>query len=184
MQLLAEQSIKAYRQLTQEPGFVDFFRQVTPIDEIVQLPIGSRPARRKAGGSLQDRRAIPRVFSWTQIRCLVPAWYGFGSAVEQLRCESPERGEELRDMYQHRPFFRATVDNAVLALAKTNLAVAEHYLRLAEASTDPPSFASLITAEYERSCAAGRQVTGQSQLLDTCPGCKTPSVGGARSWMP
>ena len=71
--------------LTQQPDFVDFFRQATPIGEIEQLPIGSRPSRRKAGGSLNDLRAIPWVFSWTQIRCLVPAWYGFGSAVAELR---------------------------------------------------------------------------------------------------
>jgi phosphoenolpyruvate carboxylase len=166
MQGLADRSFQAYRRLTQEPGFVDFFRQATPIDEIVQLPIGSRPARRKAGGSLSDLRAIPWVFSWTQIRCLAPAWYGFGTAVEQLRTELPERWEELPDMYRRWPFFRATVDNAVLALAKTNLAVAGHYFRLAEASTNHEPFASLITGEYERCCAAARQVTGQPHLLE------------------
>ncbi len=92
MQWLADRSFQAYRRLTQQPGFVNFFRRATPIGEIEQLPIGSRPARRKAGGSLTDLRAIPWVFSWTQIRCLVPAWYGFGSAVVELRTRTPSAG--------------------------------------------------------------------------------------------
>jgi phosphoenolpyruvate carboxylase len=166
MQWLADRSFEAYRRLTQAPGFVSFFREATPIDEIAQLPIGSRPARRKAGGSLKDLRAIPWVFSWTQIRCLVPAWYGLGTAVERLRAELPEQWQELPNMYHHWPFFRATVDNAALALAKTNLAVAEHYFRLADASTDQQPFAGLITDEHARGCAAVRHVTGQTRLLD------------------
>ena len=169
MQWLADRSFQAYRRLTQQPGFVDFFRQATPIGEIEQLPIGSRPARRKAGGSLSDLRAIPWVFSWTQIRCLVPAWYGFGSAVAELRTESPQRWRELTDMYRHWPFFRASVDNAVLALAKTNLAIAGGYFRLAGEPTDQPQFAALIVSEYQRCCAAMLETTGQPRLLDDVP---------------
>ena len=169
MQWLADRSFQAYRRLTQQPGFVDFFRQATPICEIEQLPIGSRPARRKAGGSLSDLRAIPWVFSWTQIRCLVPAWYGFGSAVAELRTESPQQWRELTDMYRHWPFFRASVDNAVLALAKTNLAVAAGYFRLAGEPTDQPQFAALIVSEYQRCCAAMLETTGRPRLLDDVP---------------
>jgi phosphoenolpyruvate carboxylase len=165
LQWLADRSLRAYRQLTQQPGFVDFFRHATPIGEIAQLPIGSRPARRKAGGSLSDLRAIPWVFSWTQIRCLVPAWYGFGSAVAELRTESPQRWGELADMYRQWPFFRASVDNAVLALAKTNLAIASDYFRLA-AEPACQAFASLIVNEYEQCCNAVLEMTGQPRLLD------------------
>jgi phosphoenolpyruvate carboxylase len=86
--------------------------------------------------------------------------------VEQLRAELLEQWQELPNMYHHWPFFRATIDNAALALAKTNLAVAEHYFRLAEESTDQLPFAGLITDEYARCCAAVRHVTGQTRLLD------------------
>jgi phosphoenolpyruvate carboxylase len=89
-----------------------------------------------------------------------------GTAVEKLRAELPEQWQELPNLYHHWPFFRATIDNAALALAKTNLAVAEHYLRLADASTDHQPFAGLITDEYARGCAAVRYVTGQADLLD------------------
>ena len=166
MQWLADRSFRAYRRLTEQAGFVDFFRQATPIGEIEQLPIGSRPARRKAGGSLSDLRAIPWVFSWTQIRCLVPAWYGFGTAVAELRAESPERWRTLNDMYRHWPFFRASVDNAVLALAKTDLTIANAYFRLAGDAVLEEQFATLIVGEYRRGCDAVLQMTGQSRLLD------------------
>jgi phosphoenolpyruvate carboxylase len=163
---LADRSFRAYRRLTQDPGFVGFFRQATPIGEIEQLPIGSRPARRKAGGSLSDLRAIPWVFSWTQIRCLVPAWYGLGSAVAELCSEAPERGRELADIYQAWPFFRASVDNAELALAKTDLTVASVYFRLTDDSDLAERFAALIVGEYHRCCDAVLQMTGQPRLLE------------------
>jgi len=165
VQWLAERSFHVYRRLTQQPGFVDFFRQATPIGEIERLPIGSRPARRKPGGSLSDLRAIPWVFSWTQIRCLVPAWYGFGSAVADLRAEWPERWAELPEMYRQWPFFRATVDNAVLALAKTKLGIAADYFELAGESGSQEPFVSWIVDEYRRGCEAVRQTTGQERLL-------------------
>jgi phosphoenolpyruvate carboxylase len=169
MEWLADRSFQAYRRLTQEPGFVDFFRQATPIGEIVQLPIGSRPARRKAGGSLSDLRAIPWVFSWTQIRCLVPAWYGLGSAVAELRTERPEQWQELADMYQGWPPFRACVDNAALALAKSDLTVAGVYFRLADEPALAERFGTRIVAEYRRCCDAVLQMTGQQRLLDDVP---------------
>ena len=97
---LAEQSMDIYHGLVRDERFVEFFRQATPIDEIVQLPIGSRPARRKSGGSLGDLRAIPWVFSWTQIRCLVPAWFGLGGAIERLRQEDHFRWQQLPIMYR------------------------------------------------------------------------------------
>lgn len=166
MRLLAERSLPAYRRLTQQDDFVEFFRQATPIDEIAQLPIGSRPARRKGGGSLRDLRAIPWVFSWTQIRCLAPAWYGLGTAAAELRRESPERFAELPAMYRDWPFFRATIDNAVMALAKTRLAIARAYFELAEDPAVAQRFAAMIVEEFERSCQAATEITGQRQLLD------------------
>jgi phosphoenolpyruvate carboxylase len=166
LQWLADHSFRAYRELTQQPDFVEFFRLATPIGEIEQLPIGSRPSRRKAGGSLKDLRAIPWVFSWTQIRCLVPAWYGLGSAISELRTESPERWRELSAMYRDWPFFRATVDNAILALAKTDLAVAKAYFGLVGNPELEERFATMIVEEYRRCCDAILEMTGQTHLLD------------------
>jgi phosphoenolpyruvate carboxylase len=165
MQWLADRSLQAYRRLTKDPRFVDFFRSATPIGEIERLPIGSRPARRKAGGDLSHLRAIPWVFSWTQIRCLVPAWYGFGSAAAALQAESPQRWSELTEMYRRWPFFQASVDNAALALAKTNLAVANGYFQLADELGDAKPLVSLIVSEHQRCCEAVLSITGQERLL-------------------
>ncbi len=89
MQQMSSQALRHYRDLVEQPGFVEFFRTVTPISEIEQLPIGSRPSRRKPGGGLADLRAIPWVFSWTQSRCLIPAWYGLGTAMQADRRGTP-----------------------------------------------------------------------------------------------
>src|SRR6185503_1620179 len=101
---LAERSAAAYRELVAAPGFVDFFRAFTPVDELALLNIGSRPARRPEGSEyLASLRAIPWVFAWTQNRCLLPSWYGCGTAFA-----SADVGE-LRRLYQEWPFFRTLV---------------------------------------------------------------------------
>ncbi|MCH5377525.1 MAG: phosphoenolpyruvate carboxylase, partial [Planctomycetes bacterium] len=182
MQALAERSLTAYRQLVRQPGFVDFFRRATPIQEIEQLPIGSRPSRRRGGHSLADLRAIPWVFSWTQARCLVPAWYGLGGAVEQLLAESPSLGRLLGEMYEQWPFFQATIDNAALALAKTDLVIAQRYTRLADEGESLSLIGALIRDEYRRSCSAVLLITGSEHLLDDVPwlrksiGRRTPYI--------
>src|SRR5690606_16700789 len=102
----------------------------TPITEIERLPIGSRPARRSGQRTLKDLRAIPWVFSWTQNRHFIPAWYGLGAAIESRASEEPSLHSELREMYQHWPFYQATIDNAALALAKADIGIARHYADL------------------------------------------------------
>jgi phosphoenolpyruvate carboxylase len=166
---LAKQSMDIYHGLVRDERFVEFFRQATPIDEIVQLPIGSRPARRKSGGSLSDLRAIPWVFSWTQIRCLVPAWFGLGSAVERLRREDEFRWQQLPIMYEQWPFFRALIDNAAMALSKTELSVARRYFRLVTDSGLAAQMERCIEDEYERSCEGVLAVTSRERLLDDIP---------------
>ncbi len=171
MQQLAGHSFTRYRELVEQPDFVDFFRRATPIAEIEQLPIGSRPARRRDGGSLTDLRAIPWVFSWTQCRCLIPAWYGLGSAAEQLLQTS--RGRDLlQEMYREWPFFRATVDNAELALAKTDLDIAAHYATLANDSQTLARIGRLISDEFQRTLSAVLHITQQQELLDGTPWLK------------
>jgi len=186
MKRLAKVSYQKYRELVEQPGFVDFFRQATPIAEIEQMPIGSRPARRGGGTNLSDLRAIPWVFSWTQCRCLLPAWYGFGTAVQEftqniesqppsLQADSLQKAPPqklLQTMYCDWPFFRATVENAELALAKTDLGVAEHYANLTDNAKSHARIESLISAEFARSRDAILTITGNKELLEGTPWLK------------
>ncbi len=168
MDQLASTSLAAYRQLVEQPGFVEFFTKATPISEINNLPIGSRPARRRGGNSLSDLRAIPWVFSWTQCRCLIPAWFGLGAALESA-LEKPAALHELQQMYHHWAFFRATIDNAELALAKTDLGIAERYARTANQSETLANIGSAISMEFDRSKRTLLAVTGNQELLDGIP---------------
>ncbi len=170
MDELSQASYIHYRQLVEQPDFVEFFRLTTPIAEIEQLPIGSRPSRRRSGASLSDLRAIPWVFSWTQCRCLIPAWYGLGTAFESLRGDA--FADRLHHMYQNWPFFRACVDNAELALAKTDIEIAKLYASLAENKVSLNVIGTMIEEEYARSRQAVLMLTGKEELLDATPWLK------------
>ncbi|TWU07883.1 phosphoenolpyruvate carboxylase [Stieleria varia] len=164
MDQMAQASFEKYRELIEHPGFVSYFRRATPISEIEQLPIGSRPSRRKPDGGLADLRAIPWVFSWTQARCLVPAWYGLGAAMSDSVRDNAERAQ-LLTMYNEWPFFRAMIDNAELALAKSDLKIAMEYARLANKSDAADEIASMISLEYRSACNVVLALTGQDELL-------------------
>jgi phosphoenolpyruvate carboxylase len=127
------------------------------------MAIGSRPARRPGEGprGLSSLRAIPWVFSWTQNRVILPAWYGLGWAFEQLG-----QPEKLSQLYREWPFFRAVIDNAELALAKADMDIAASYARLA---TNGQAVLELLQAEYTRSCSAVLALNGQSHLLEGQP---------------
>ncbi|TWT95984.1 Phosphoenolpyruvate carboxylase [Botrimarina colliarenosi] len=168
MQRMADASLASYRALVTHPAFVRFFRLATPIGEIENLPIGSRPAKRKKGDAIEDLRAIPWVFSWTQCRCLLPAWYGLGAGLEAALGE-PGGQESLHEMYTQWPFFRATIDNAALALAKSNRPVFDRYAQLAGGDAALRDVAELLDAEYARARDALLAVTGEKELLDTVP---------------
>lgn len=171
MDCLEVDSYRCYRKLVEQPGFVAFFRTTTPVSEIESLPIGSRPSRRHGGNSLADLRAIPWVFSWTQCRWLLPAWYGLGTAVETA-CQDGQGRELLLAMYREWPFFRAVIDNAELALAKADSDVAEHYVQLAENSAELLAIKELITAEFHCTRGAVLMLTGNKELLDGTPWLK------------
>lgn len=171
MQKLADASYRKYRELVELPGFVEFFSQATPIAEIEQLPIGSRPARRPGCTSLQDLRAIPWVFSWTQCRCLIPAWFGIGSAAEETLKNLKFR-TLLQSMYRNWPFFRATMDNAELALAKTDLGIAKYYANLTDGSDPHTQIESIIVGEFHRTRDAILTITENKELLDRTPWLK------------
>jgi phosphoenolpyruvate carboxylase len=165
---MAEWSAAAYRELVYgNPDFVAFFQQATPIDEIARLKLGSRPARRTASTRIEDLRAIPWVFSWTQARILLPGWYGLGTALA--------RGQEafgldlLREMERSWPFFAALLSNAELALAKADLRIAERYVALVKPVELRDRIWSRIRSEYERTRDALLAITEQKALLDREP---------------
>ena len=169
MQTLADSAYHHYRELVELPGFLKYFERATPLEEIEQLPFGSRPARRKGERSLTSLRAIPWVFSWTQNRHMFPAWYGIGSAVKQLIHEDPDSGERLAEMYRSWPFFRAILDNAALALSKADMGIAHLYVRLVEEDPECESIWRRIASEYDCSRAAVLRMTEEEDLLSNVP---------------
>ncbi len=150
MEEISALSFAAYRALVYEtPGFVEFFRAVTPIGEIAGLHIGSRPAARRASGRIEDLRAIPWVFSWSLARIMLPGWYGFGSAVQAyLSTGRAAKLRLLREMYAGWPFFRVMLSNMDMLLAKTDLGIASRYARLAEDQKRAKVLLGQIEAEH------------------------------------
>ena len=156
---------RVYRDLVYEtPGFLIFFRQMTPIAEIAELNIGSRPPSRARSERIEDLRAIPWVFSWAQARVMLPGWYGVGHAL----CAFAEK-ELLREMLQAWPFFAATLDNLEMVLAKSDMELAEHYATLVPDRTLATSIFSRIHAEWHRAHDSLLEITGQSRLLERNP---------------
>jgi phosphoenolpyruvate carboxylase len=172
MQELSDLSLASYRRLIGEEGFLPFFEQATPISEIESLPIASRPAHRRGTRSLADLRAIPWVFAWTQNRCMIPAWYGIGAAVDEFAARHPSGIETLREMYRGWSFFRATLDNAALALAKADMPIGGLYARLVEDVGARQRIWGLISREHERARAAVLAIVGQPELLAEIPWLK------------
>jgi phosphoenolpyruvate carboxylase len=154
-----------YRALVwEDEAFVPFFRQFTPIDELSLLEIGSRPARRvESEDYLGSLRAIPWVFAWTQNRCVLPAWYGCGSAFAAVG------RHELRRLYRDWAFFRSLVENLEMTLAKSSLDIAEGYLELVAPGPDRDRLYEAIVAEHERTVAAVLAIVGARELLDRHP---------------
>lgn len=168
MEAMAGWSADAYRALVyDDPGFISFFEQATPIGEISNLKLGSRPARRKATTRIEDLRAIPWVFSWTQTRIVLPGWYGLGTALERGISEFGLAA--LQEMERDWPYFSALLSNAELALAKADLSIGERYVALVEPPALRDRIWGEIRAEYARTCAALLQVTGEKKLLDRDP---------------
>lgn len=161
---LAAASAEAYRTLVQLPGFVEFFSRITPLREIEDLQVGSRPARRTAGRDLGSLRAIPWVFAWTQSRVNLPGWFGLGSALE-LAARRSDGASELRAMHEEHPFFRSLIETAELALVKADLPIARRYLELG----GRPDLTRAITDEFERTLEQVLAVTGNTTLLEDRP---------------
>ncbi|MDR2710153.1 MAG: phosphoenolpyruvate carboxylase [Burkholderiales bacterium] len=150
MDELSARAFAAYRGLVYEtPGFTDYFRQSTVVSEIANLNIGSRPASRTASQRIEDLRAIPWVFSWTQCRLMLPGWYGFGSAVESYLQNHADGLATLRRMAKSWPFFRSLLSNMDMVLAKSDLAVASRYAELVGDSRLRERIFSRISDEWQ-----------------------------------
>lgn len=165
MQALSDVSFKYYRELITHPDFIDYFLQTSPIQEIATLNLGSRPASRKTLARIQDLRAIPWVFSWMQNRLMLPAWYGFGSAVETLCEGSPEILAALRGHAQSNPFFQAMLSNMEQVMAKTDITLAENYAGLSESPDKAKIIFGMIKEEYRRSRKALLDLLQTDELL-------------------
>ncbi|MGF1478134.1 MAG: phosphoenolpyruvate carboxylase [Cyanophyceae cyanobacterium] len=175
MEDLASRSRAAYRALIyEEPDFLDFFLSVTPIQEISQLQISSRPARRSGGKKdLSSLRAIPWVFSWTQSRFLLPAWYGVGTALREFLEQAPtENLKLLRYFYFKWPFFKMAISKVEMTLSKVDLQMAYHYVSELSLSEDRERFDRLfkqISNEYYSTSDIVLSINGQKKLLDGDP---------------
>jgi phosphoenolpyruvate carboxylase len=166
MDALAQAAMGAYRALVYEtPGFVDYFYAATPISEIADLNIGSRPTSRQATRSIQGLRAIPWVFSWSQSRAMLPGWYGFGAAVETSGASIPQ----LAELCESWPFFSSMLANMEMVLAKADMAIARRYAGLVEDRALAEGVFGQIRAEWDRTTEALLAITGQTALLDRNP---------------
>ena len=167
MDLVAGAGQVAYRRLVRDPALVPFFVAATPVNELGKMNIGSRPAKRPGGeGGLDDLRAIPWVFGWTQSRIILPGWYGVGSGLAAAREDG--RAEVLQEMYSAWPFFQTFLSNVAMTLAKTDLAIAGRYVRTLVPEESRGLFEQ-IEAEHARTVEEVLAVTGQSQLLESAP---------------
>ena len=175
MKILSDNAYKAYRNLVYEtPGFTDYFFSATPIAEIAELNIGSRPASRKSTRRIEDLRAIPWGFSWGQCRLLLPGWYGFGSAVQSwLSDESAgpktKKITLLRAMFKEWPFFSTLLSNMDMVLSKTDLAVASRYASLVKDKKLRNSIFKRISQEHELACECLTLITGSKERLANNP---------------
>jgi phosphoenolpyruvate carboxylase len=166
---LSVTSMREYRSLVYgTPGFVDWFRAATPINEVSELNIGSRPASRTASGRIEDLRAIPWVFSWSQARIMLPGWYGAGTALAPALVD-PSRLDLLREMHDRWPFFRTVLSNMAMVLAKSDIDIAARYSQLVPDRALRDEVFGRIVAEHDRSVRSVLAITRHDSLLADNP---------------
>jgi phosphoenolpyruvate carboxylase len=168
---IADRAMRAYRGLIDAPELWPWYTRVTPIEQISRLPIASRPVSRKSASdvSFETLRAIPWVFAWTQVRYLVPGWYGVGTALLEVMEDRPEAESTLQSLYREWDFFQAVVDNAAREMARSRLDIAERYSELAAELGDSAGFHGQIADEFNRTRDAILRVTGHTDLLEGSP---------------
>ncbi|MCF6386007.1 phosphoenolpyruvate carboxylase [Mycobacterium sp. MBM] len=167
---LASRAQRAYAELVhQTPGFVQYFKESTPVSEIGALNIGSRPTSRKPTTAISDLRAIPWVLAWSQSRVMLPGWYGTGTAFEDYVAGDDAKLEVLRDLYRRWPFFRTVLSNMAQVLAKSDLGLAARYSELVADEALRARVFDKIVAEHERTVRMHGLITGQDDLLADNP---------------
>jgi len=158
---MAEASQAAYRKLLEAPGFIEFYRQATPIDALEHARIGSRPSRRTGQASLADLRAIPWVFSWNQARFYVPGWFGVGSGLQHLADHDEAAFRSLRDNLRSSPFLHYVVTNVESSIASTDLDLMRAYAGLVENEEIRNQVFNMVWEEWTRTRAMLQEVRGQ-----------------------
>ncbi|MXX25414.1 MAG: phosphoenolpyruvate carboxylase [Caldilineaceae bacterium SB0668_bin_21] len=165
LEATSELSERKYRALVEKPAFLSYFHEATPIEQLAQMNIGSRPAKRRQTSDISDLRAIPWVFAWTQSRVNLPGWYGLGTG---LQAESAHRMGVLREMYHNWPFFRTVIDRAQLSMRRADMQIASLYASLAADATRTAIFGEIME-EFRRTERIILEITGQAALLDNEP---------------
>ena len=163
VETMADAAREEYRALIEADGFVPYFETATPITVIEELNLGSRPASRTGERTVEDLRAIPWVFSWTQSRCILSGWYALGTGIEAYLDAGGDRST-IREMYAEWPFFRTTLDNAALTLARTDMEIAAEYAELADDELRERFFPRL-SEEHDRSAELVLDVVGRDTLI-------------------
>jgi phosphoenolpyruvate carboxylase len=167
---LAGISQTAYTRLIHTPGFLDYFQAASPVEELASLKIGSRPARRFGANSLDDLRAIPWVFAWSQNRHLLTGWYGFGSAIESFVSIRGSASESLlAEMFNQSEFFRLVVDETEKTRFQTDLDIAAQYSSLVENEEVRARIFTLLSDEYAKSVDAVKNISGCANLATRFP---------------
>jgi len=171
MEKLSAAAFRTYRALVYEtPDFTRFFHEATPIAEIADLQIGSRPAARKKSGKIEDLRAIPWVFSWSLARIMLPGWYGFGSAVDgYLKRGGNTALTQLRRMYRNWPFFQALLSNLDMVLAKSDIGIGSRYAELVTDAKLRETVFGHIQTEWQLTVKSLFAITGQRDFLESNP---------------
>jgi phosphoenolpyruvate carboxylase len=170
MRSISEQALRKYQDLVfRDPDFYSFFKESTPLPEVGELNIGSRPSKRKNSDRFEDLRAIPWVFAWTQSRYLFPAWYAAGYGLQSYYQGKPERMQKLREMYSNWSFFSTMIDNLQMALGKADLQIAKEYAQMFSNQEAAQRIFEQIRNEYNLTSELILQITGQNEILDNLP---------------
>ncbi|ASR45768.1 phosphoenolpyruvate carboxylase [Paenibacillus kribbensis] len=167
---ISEVSLKKYQDLIfRDPDFFAFFKESTPLPEVGELNIGSRPSKRKNSERFEDLRAIPWVFAWTQSRYLLPAWYAAGTGLQSFYQNNEDNLKVLQTMFRDSAFFRSLIDTLQMAIAKADLLIAEEYAGMSDNEEARERIFGQISEEFKLTSELILKITGQSEILDDVP---------------